>query len=163
MCCGSGAIAAAIAAALPGAEIHAADSDPTAVACARRNLAGQGDVTVGDLFEALPGSLRGRVTLLVANAPYVPTSALASMPREAREREPRTALDGGADGTALHRRIASEAPRWLAPGGYLLIEAARAQAPVTARHMEEFGLDADVVTDDEYGATVVVGRRLADA
>ncbi len=163
MCCGSGAIAAAISAALPGAEIHAADSDPTAVACARRNLAGRGAAAVGDLFEALPVSLRGRVTLLVANAPYVPTGEIASMPVEAREHEPRAALDGGEDGTALHRRIASAAPRWLTPGGYLFIEAGRAQASTTVRHMEEYGLATRVVTDDEYGATVVVGRRPAGA
>lgn len=79
-------------------DLHAADADPVATACAAANLAGIGTVHTGDLFAALPGRLRGRVDVLVANTPYVPSGAIASMPPEARDHEPRAALDGGADG-----------------------------------------------------------------
>jgi release factor glutamine methyltransferase len=85
LCCGTGAIGAAIAAAVPGVEVHAADVDPAAVACARRNLP---RVYQGDLYAALPERLRGRVDLLVVNAPYVPTAAIATMPPEAATTSP---------------------------------------------------------------------------
>ncbi|MDT7748309.1 MAG: release factor glutamine methyltransferase, partial [Pseudonocardiales bacterium] len=117
LCCGSGAVGAALAATVERAEIHAVDIDPAAVLCARRNLAG-GQVYEGDLYEPLPDALRGRVDVLVANAPYVPTEAIGLMPPEARVHEPRVALDGGSDGLDVQRRVTAEAPRWLASGGY---------------------------------------------
>ncbi|WP_308123391.1 putative protein N(5)-glutamine methyltransferase [Modestobacter marinus] len=158
LCCGSGAVAAAVAAAVPGVAVHAADLDPVAVAVARRNLA-SGAVHQGDLFDALPAELRGRVAVLTANAPYVPTAAIGLMPPEARDHEPRTALDGGVDGVDLHRRIAAGAPAWLAPGGVLLVETSERQAPATAAAMTATGLRAEVVRDDELDATVAVGTR----
>jgi release factor glutamine methyltransferase len=136
----------------------ATDLDPAALRCAEANLAGTGArVLAGDLFSALPAEMVGRVSLVAANAPYVPSSAIATMPREARDHERRAALDGGADGSDLHRRICAEAPRWLAPGGYLVIEAGRAQATTTARLMADAGLSATVVEDDGLDATVVIG------
>ncbi|MGH3429212.1 MAG: putative protein N(5)-glutamine methyltransferase, partial [Mycobacteriales bacterium] len=67
LCCGSGALGAALAARCPGMELHAADIDPVAVRCARRNIAPRGGATyVGDLFDPLPASLRGRVDVLLA-------------------------------------------------------------------------------------------------
>jgi len=102
LCCGSGALGGALVAAAGGAdrvELHAVDIDPAAVRCARRNLTGAGGrVYQGDLCEPLPATLRGRVDLLVANVPYVPTEAIGMLPPEARLHEPRVALDGGADG-----------------------------------------------------------------
>lgn len=159
LCCGSGAIAAAILAWMPSAEVYATDVDPAAVECARVNveLAG-GHVFAGDLFDALPRKLEGRVSVVAANAPYVPTEAIAMMPPEARDYEHRIALDGGADGTDLHRRIAAEARAWLAPGGHLLIEAGRDQAVATASYMAKAGFNVRVVEDDEYDATVVIGE-----
>ncbi|HEX7589936.1 MAG TPA: putative protein N(5)-glutamine methyltransferase [Demequinaceae bacterium] len=158
LCCGSGAIAVAIRALAPSAEVYATDVDPAAVECARRNVEPTGGrVFQGDLFDALPAGLRGRVFVVVANAPYVPTEAIAFMPLEARDHEHRIALDGGSDGTELHRRIAAEAPAWLARGGHLLIESSRAQGPTTARHMADAGLAVRVVEDDECDATVVIG------
>jgi release factor glutamine methyltransferase len=121
LCCGSGALAAAVAAAVPGVEVHAADVEPAAVRCARRNLPGA-QVHEGDLFEPLPPELRGRVDVLVANVPYVPTGEVALMPPEARDHEPRRALDGGGDGLDVLRRLAAETGDWLAPGGALLSE-----------------------------------------
>ncbi len=133
LCCGSGAIALVLARRLTAATVHAADLDEASVACARGNLRGLGTVWQGDLFAALPVDLRGRVDVLAVNAPYVPTAAIALMPREARTYEPRGALDGGPDGLALHRRVAAEASAWLAPAGHLLLECSAAQAPLTAR------------------------------
>ena len=159
LCCGSGAIAAAILARVPSAEVYATDLDSAAVTCARVNLETLGGrVLTGDLFGALPPELRGRVAIVVANAPYVPTDEIPTMPPEARDHEPRIALDGGLDGTEVHRRIAEEAPAWLAPGGHLLIESGRAQAATTARHMAAAGFAVTIVEDDELDATVVVGR-----
>lgn len=98
LCCGSGALGAALAATLDGIELHATDVEPAAVRCARRNVADTGRVYEGDLFEPLPGSLRGRVEILLANVPYVPTEDVELLPPEARIHEPRVALDG--EGTA---------------------------------------------------------------
>jgi release factor glutamine methyltransferase len=158
LCCGSGAVGLAVADALGPVELHAADVDAAAVRCAGRNLAPVGgSVHRGDLYAALPAGVRGRVDLLVANAPYVPSAAVALMPPEARDHEPRTALDGGPDGTDLQRRVAAGARPWLAPGGTLLVETSARQAPLTAGAVEAGGLRATVVRDDERDATVVVG------
>jgi release factor glutamine methyltransferase len=158
LCCGSGAVGAAVAAAVPGIELHAADVDPAAVACARRNLP-DAAVHAGDLFAALPSALRGRIDVLVANAPYVPTAAIGLMPPEARDHEPAVALDGGGDGLAVLRRIVAEAPEWLAPGGALLFETSTAQAADAVAAVRAAELAPLVVTDADRGATVVVGSR----
>ena len=82
LCCGSGAVGAALGAALDRVELYAVDLDPAAVRCARRNLAAAGgQAYVGDLYEPLPAALRGRVDILVANAPYVPTRRSGCCPR----------------------------------------------------------------------------------
>lgn len=157
LCCGSGAIAAVLAAAGAGA-VYAADIDPVAVACARRNLASYGAVvTAADLYDALPETLAGRIDILAANVPYVPTDEIALMPPEARDHEPAATLDGGADGLDLLRRVAADAPRWLAPGGSLLTETSERQAPYALEILAAAGLDPRLVTDDDLGATVAIG------
>lgn len=158
LCCGAGALGLAIAAAVDGVELHAADIEPAAVKCARRNLAGHGSVYEGDLYEPLPDALRGRVDILVVNAPYVPTDEIAMMPPEARDHEPLVALDGGSDGVDVHRRVAAGARRWLAPGGHLLIETSAHQAPLTAAAMADHGLVPEVMTSEEHYCTVVIGK-----
>jgi release factor glutamine methyltransferase len=158
LCCGSGAVGAALAAALGRAELHASDIDPAAVRCARRNLAPfAGRVYEGDLYRPLPAALRGRVGILLANAPYVPTGGLALLPPEARIYEPRVALDGGGDGLGVLRRVSAGAPEWLAPGGHLLVEASQAQAAAVAAAMTGDGLAARVAHCGELHATVVIG------
>ncbi|MQA36038.1 putative protein N(5)-glutamine methyltransferase [Modestobacter roseus] len=160
LCCGTGAVGMAVAVAVGGVRLHAADLDPAAVACARRNLAPLGAwVGEGDLFDALPWSLHGQVDVLVVNAPYVPTDAVELMPREAREHEARLALDGGTDGVAVHRRVAAGAAGWLSVGGALLIETGAEQAPATATAVAAGGLQTVVRRDDDLDATVVVGTR----
>jgi release factor glutamine methyltransferase len=161
LCCGSGAVGVAVAAGLSShgpVELHAADVEPAAVQCARGNVtAVGGTVHQGDLYDALPPGLAGRVAVLVVNAPYVPTGEIAMMPPEARLHEPLVALDGGPDGVMIHRRVAAAAPDWLAPGGCLLIETSERQAPQTAAAMTAAGLTAVVSTDEELDATVVIG------
>ena len=160
LCCGTGAVGLAVATRVQGAVIHASDVDPAAVANARRTLAPVGGtVWEGDLFAPLPSELLGRCTVIAANAPYVPSDRIADMPREARDFEPRIALDGGGDGLDLHRRVAAAAVAWLAPGGAVLIETGRTQAAWTALLLEQAGLGASVVSDDEIDGTVAIGRR----
>jgi release factor glutamine methyltransferase len=158
LCCGSGALGAALSAAVPGLELTAADVDPAAVDCARQNLPGA-RVHEGDLFAALPPALCGRIDVLVANVPYVPTDAIARMPPEARDHEPRTALDGGPDGLDVARRVVAAAPEWLAAGGSVLFETSEEQTAAALAAVRAAGLAGRVVTDDERGATVVVGTR----
>lgn len=160
LCCGSGAVGAAITAALPGVDLHATDVDPVAVRCARRNLLPVGgQVHQGDLYDPLPARLRGRVDLLVVNAPYVPTDAVALMPPEARDHEPRQALDGGPDGLDVQRRVAAGAGGWLAAGGGLLLETSERQAAGSAGLVAGGGLVPAVIRSDELDATVVIGTR----
>jgi release factor glutamine methyltransferase len=159
LCCGSGAVGAALVAALDRAELHAVDLDPVAVRCARRNLAaGGGQVYEGDLYQPLPLRLRGRVDVLVANAPYVPTEAIGLLPAEARLHEPRVALDGGADGLDVLRRVAAAAPRWLAPGGHLLVETSGPQMRQTVDIVARTGLIPRAAGCDEPDATVVIAE-----
>ena len=158
LCCGTGAVGAAIDAALGGVELYASDVEPAAVRCARRNLEPLGGrVFDGDLYEPLPASLRGRVDLLVVNAPYVPTDAIALMPPEARDHEPRVTLDGGADGVDIQLRVAAGAAEWLAPGGHLLIETSVDQAPLTVDAFRRGGLTAGVRRAEDVDGTVVIG------
>ncbi len=159
LCCGCGAVGLAVATTVAGVELHAADVDPVAVACAGANLgAVGGTVHVGDLDAPLPARLRGRVDVLAANAPYVPTAEIALMPPEARDHEPSVALDGGGDGLDVARRVIAAARGWLAPGGHVLVETSRRQAPSLAAAVTAAGLAPRVVTDDDLGGTVVIGR-----
>jgi release factor glutamine methyltransferase len=158
LCCGSGAIGAALVAGRAGLELHAVDIDPAAVRCARRNLEpARGQVHAGDLYEPLPAALRGRVDLLVANVPYVPSGEIPLLPREARLHEPRVALDGGEDGLDVLRRVAAGAPVWLAPGGHLLTESSEQQASPAAEILAAGGLVPETVHDPDLEATVVIG------
>ncbi|MCU6479936.1 putative protein N(5)-glutamine methyltransferase [Arthrobacter sp. A2-55] len=159
LCCGSGAVGTALAAALPGVGVHAADIDPAAAACAMENLAPYGGrVHCGDLFSPLPEDFRHSFMAIVANAPYVPEDDIAFMPPEARLHEPGAALNGGPDGLALHRRIAAEAPGWLQPGGWLLLETSARQATRTLGILEQGGFSATAAHSGEVDGTVVAGQ-----
>ncbi|MGH8829136.1 MAG: putative protein N(5)-glutamine methyltransferase, partial [Jiangellaceae bacterium] len=135
---------------------------PAAVRCARRNVADAGgQVYEGDLYEPLPATLRGRVDVLLANVPYVPTAEVGLLPPEARLHEPRLALDGGPDGLDLLRRVTAVAPLWLAPGGCLLFETSERQASQAVEAVARDGLIARAVSSDDADATVVIGTRPA--
>ncbi|MFI9503032.1 putative protein N(5)-glutamine methyltransferase [Nocardia sp. NPDC052566] len=164
MCCGSGALGLAVATTLLAEgvplELAAADIEPAAVDCARRNLAPLGaPVYQGDLFEALPPELRGRIDILLANVPYVPTEMIAHMPPEARDHEPHVTLDGGVDGLDVFRRVVTAASAWLAPGGHLLVESSEAQAPFAAAALTDHGFTPRIAESDEHYATIVIGSR----
>lgn len=160
LCCGTGAVAVAIAALADPGELHAADLDPAAVACARTNVEPVGGaVWEGDLTDALPTRLAGSVQVLAVNAPYVPTGEIATMPPEARDHEARLALDGGPDGLDVHRRVAAVASRWLADGGAVLIETSEAQAAATAALLVAGGLTVSVEHDDDVDGTVAIGWK----
>ncbi len=159
LACGSGAVGVAVAALVDGVTLYAVDIDPAAVRCARRNLAPLGGhVYAGDLYDPLPVRLRGLVDVLVANVPYVPTEAVDLLPPEARIHEPLVALDGGADGLDVLRRVAAGARDWLAHGGHLLLETGADQAGAALDALAAAGLTPAVDTDEELHATVVVGR-----
>jgi release factor glutamine methyltransferase len=173
LCCGTGALGLAVAAKLvstglggagqggagqSGGGLHAADLDPDAVACARRNVEPTGGhVYEGDLFTPLPAGLRGRVITLICNAPYVPTTDIPFLPSEARDYEHRVALDGGDDGLAVLRRAAAEAPEWLAPGGHMLVETSERQSALMAGVMASAGLAPRVHECEDSGSVVVTG------
>jgi release factor glutamine methyltransferase len=157
LCCGAAAIGAALLLEPGGIDLYAVDLEPAAVAFARRNVAVRQQVYRGDLLTPLPAGLRGRVQVIVANAPYVPTEAIALMPPEARLFEPVVALDGGSDGLAVQRRVIADAGGWLAPGGHLVIETSRRQCDGTAAAMAEHGFITRTVRDDDLDGTAVVG------
>ncbi|WP_245171834.1 putative protein N(5)-glutamine methyltransferase [Streptomyces decoyicus] len=160
LCCGSGAVGTVLAAALGRVELYAADIEPAAVRCARRNITpAGGEVHEGDLFDALPARLRGRIDILVANVPYVPSEEVGLLPPEAREYEPLVALDGGADGLDVLRRVTAAALQWLAPGGHLLVETSERQAPQAVEAFTRNGLLPRVADSDELYATIVIGTR----
>jgi release factor glutamine methyltransferase len=160
LCCGSGALGAVLAAVMKRVELYAVDIDPLAVHNARRNIpADDGFVYEGDLFSPLPVRLRGRINILIANAPYVPTDAIRLLPQEARIHEPQVALDGGADGLDVQRRIVAEAPLWLAEDGYLLMETSARQAPLTEELFARHGLQPERIQSEERDATVIIGTR----
>lgn len=151
LCTGSGAVACALALARPELQVWAVERSPAAAAWARRNVARHGldgrvHVVEGDLVAPLQGrGLERRCSLVVANPPYIPSPALAGLPREVRAYEPVEALDGGLDGLAVVRRIVAAAPTLLRPGGVLLLEIGHDQAERLRRLL---------AADGRYGAPV---------
>ena len=125
---GSGAIAAALAAHLPAAEIHATDLDPNALTYARRNAARYGfTVHEGDWWDALPPALRGTVDLSVAYLPHVPTTRLDEIPGDYRTHEPDLSVAGGPDGLDPLRAVLATMDDWLSPDGILVTLVAEEQ------------------------------------
>jgi release factor glutamine methyltransferase len=159
LCCGSGAIGAALARVIRPREVHAVDIDPHAIACAEVNLTDlEARVYVGDLLSPLPRSLRGRVDVLVASPPYVPAAAIAALPAEARLHEPRSALDGGQDGLGLLRRIVASAPGWLTRTGWMFLETSADQAEPLAETALGHGWSAVIHRCEERESTVVAAQ-----
>lgn len=157
LCTGSGAVAAWLATAVPSATVLAVDVDPAAVACARSNGV---DARIGDLDEPLPHDLRRRVHVLTAVVPYVPTAALPFLPRDVVSFEPRRALDGGDRGLAVLTDVVALSPRWLCPGGWLLLELGGDQAGAVTAAMSASGFaDVAVLQDGDGDDRAVEGRR----
>jgi release factor glutamine methyltransferase len=148
LCTGSGAIAAFLSHQRPGARVMATDVAARAVACAVANGV---DVYRGDLFEPLPASLRGNVDVVVSVVPYVPTPALALLPRDTLDFEPPLSYDGGPDGTRVLRRLMRDSRRFLRPGGALLLEIGGDQADALRAELGGLGFVDVVVLVDEDG------------
>jgi release factor glutamine methyltransferase len=161
VCAGSGAIACFLAAEVPEARVLATELDPGALAWARGNAERYGvELLAGDLDAPLPPELAGRVDVLCANVPYVPTGAIATLPTDVRDHEPRLALDGGPDGLDVLRRLAPRAPHWLAPGGALLCEIGEDQTDEAAAILTGAGLADVAVHPDLAGRDrVLEGTR----
>lgn len=159
LCTGAGAIAAVLNAHRPRSSVFATDIDPVAVACARGNGV---DALAGDLDAPLPADLRGKVDLITAVVPYVPTEELHLLPRDTLEFEPRAALDGGPGGSLLLARVIDRGPEWLKTGGLLFLEIGGDQAEPTGAAMESCGFVVeDVLTDDEGDDRAILGRLRA--
>jgi release factor glutamine methyltransferase len=149
LCTGSGAIANVLASAHPAALVVASDVDEHAVACARANGV---EAYCGDLFDAFPASLHlgGRVDLVVAVVPYVPSPALALLQRDTLAFESTLSYDGGPDGTAVLARVLAECPRFLRPGGVVLLELGGDEADLLEGELARLGyVDAAVLLDDD--------------
>jgi release factor glutamine methyltransferase len=161
LCTGSGAIACFLAAEVPGARVLATELDPGALAWAAGNAERYGvELLAGDLDAPLPAELAGRVAVLCANVPYVPSAAIATLPTDVRDHEPRLALDGGPDGLDVLRRLAPRATRWLAPGGRLYCEIGEDQAKAAAALLAQAGLADVAIHQDLVGRDrIVEGTR----
>lgn len=152
LCAGCGPLAAVMAAARPGARVLATDVDERAVACAAANGL---EAVAGDLTAGLPDGLAGRVDVVAAVVPYVPTRELALLPRDVTAFEPRQALDGGADGTDLLVRAIRASARLLRPGGSLLLELGGDEGALLTAELGAAGFgDVQVVTDEDRDLAV---------
>jgi release factor glutamine methyltransferase len=156
LCTGSGAIARTLTTNRPGARVVAADIDERAVACAAANGV---EVYHGDLFAPLPYALQGRVDVVVGVVPYVPTPALPMLQRDTFAFESTLSYDGGPDGTDILRRVLRESPRFLRPGGALLLELGGEQADALRPDLARLGyIEVSVLVDDEGNVRGIESR-----
>ena len=155
LCTGAGAVAIHCMAAVPAVLVVGVDCDPRAARCARRNGV---RTVVGDLGASLAARCADVVT---AVSPYVPTAALAYLPADVQRHEPRTALDGGADGLDVVRRVVADAARLLRPGGWLLAELGADQDVLLHPFLEEHGFGTVTPWRDGEGDLRGVSARAA--
>ncbi|HEV1998730.1 MAG TPA: HemK/PrmC family methyltransferase [Candidatus Dormibacteraeota bacterium] len=159
---GSGAIARILAERVNDCHVWALEVDEAALRWARMNTAEAKNVTVleSDLFDALPAPLAGRVDLVIGSLPYVPSGELAALPRDYREHEPMTALDGGRDCLGVDLRALRDALAWLRPGGRVLLELGHRQGnPLVGEALQLGYRDARAQLDDEGDDLFLEGRR----
>ena len=148
LCCGSGCLGIAVRRKCPGSRCTLTDLSPKALSFARANaerLAPDCRILAGDLFEPVRDA---KFDLILSNPPYIPSGACETLQPEVT-REPRGALDGGADGLDFYRRIAREAPAHLKPGGLLLLEIGFGQAEDVESLLRAHGLRA-VKTEKDF-------------
>lgn len=164
---GSGALALALAAELPAAEVWATDASPAALAVARANLAAIGPSAAsrvrfaeGMWYEALPARLRGRLRVIVSNPPYVTEAEFAALPAEVRDHEPTGALVAGPTGRESLEHLVAGGLDWLEPGGALVLELAPDQAGPLSAAAGAAGYEGVAVHRDLAGRErVLVARR----
>jgi release factor glutamine methyltransferase len=147
LCTGCGAIAGILRNAHRAARVMATDVDPRAVACARANGV---EAYCGDLFAPLPPPLEGNVDLVVGVVPYVPTLGLPLLQRDTLTFESTLSYDGGPEGTDILRRVVRVSPRYLRPGGVVLVELGGKEADALRGDLVQLGYaDVVVLFDDE--------------
>lgn len=162
--CGTGCVALSIAQERPAARVVATDISPVAVALARRNcdalsLGERVDIREGDLVAPAMPDGRGAFDVLVSNPPYIPTEVMATLPREVADFEPSLALDGGADGLDVFRRLVAAAPAVLRPGGLLACELHETALDDAADICRRSGMrDVRVVEDLAHRPRIVLAR-----
>jgi len=171
MCCGSGAIAVAMAKALPDAYVTACDCSEEALTTAQRNavrneVASRVSFKKTDMFEVekeegrLP--LDGSFDMIVSNPPYIPSGVIGTLQTEVREHEPMLALDGGADGLDFYRIIARDAGSHLNKNGMLIMEIGHDQGKAVSGLLADTGMYSDIeVHHDLAGHERIVCCRLA--
>jgi release factor glutamine methyltransferase len=164
LCTGSGCVAIAFAKERPTWRVTAVDLSPDAASVARENVQRAGvvhnlAVLEGDLFAPVPAD--ARFDLITANPPYIPSGDIAGLDADVRDFEPRLALDGGADGLQVTRRLIAEAGRYLTPGGLLALEGGFDQAPAVAELLGNAGFSQIARARDLAGIERVVSGRKA--
>ncbi len=167
VCTGSGCIALAIANEHPSATVWASDLSPVAVEVAAENAARLGlaeRVTVreGDLLDALPAELAGTLHAIVSNPPYIPSADVPDLPAEVAGFEPHLALDGGADGLDVYRRLLAQSVLWLAPEGVLAVELDERRVGDAAEEAKQWYEKVRVVEDLTGRDRVVVATGIRD-
>jgi len=155
LCTGSGCVACSIASEDASAIVYAVDICESAVRLARENANRLGldtrvTVLCGDLFAPLPSELEGSVDMVLANPPYIPSADVLALPVEVRDFEPNLALDGGADGLVVARRIIEGAARWIRPGGMLAMELDEFRTQDAIEAMEKW-FEGSRIRDDLVG------------
>ena len=159
---GSGAIALAVADERPDARVYGTESSQEALDWAERNrqkLSSPAAMLLGDLFDALPSDLRGRLDVIVSNPPYIADRERAVLPKDVIEHEPHVALFAGPDGSFVIERILRDAPLWLKPGGWLLLEISPHLQTLVPRLFRDAGYEAVSVYEDLAGRPRVVEGR----
>lgn len=160
---GTGCIAISVLTQSPSATAVAVDLSEEALEMARQN-AGRHGVT--KRFEARRGSwfdplqVGEDFDVVVSNPPYIEHDAIAMLPTEVRDHDPRAALDGGEDGLDGYRTILGEAPHWLRPGGAVVVEIGAAQGPAVSALFRAEGF-ADVTLEKDLAGLdrVVFGHH----
>jgi len=159
LCTGSGNLALALKHEFRRAKVYGTDDSPEALSLAAENEVLTGlevEWCAGDLFAALPGDLRRKVDLLVANPPYLAEAEAAALPTDVREHEPRRALIAGPRGDETVKRIAEGAADWLIPGGIIACEISEFQQESIARMFRRYA--GKVLSDLTGRPRFVIGR-----
>lgn len=162
VCTGSGAIALSVADERPDARVVATELSPAASQWAGSNRDALGlrvELRRGDLFEPLPSELAGRVDVVVSNPPYVDPGERPMLPRDVVDHEPPEGLFAPGEGTSVISRIASGAPAWLRPDGWLVLEMGETQGNAVRGILETHGFADVVVAPDLAGRDRIAEAR----
>jgi release factor glutamine methyltransferase len=167
---GTGCIAIALATKCPQARLTALEVSADAMGLAQANAAQHGvseriTFLLGDGFAALAGAATPapdqppRFDLIISNPPYIASEEIATLEPEVRNFDPRTALDGGADGLDFYRTLAAQAGRWLTPGGKIMLEFGDGQAPAIKTLFEQQNWIVEAVQEDySQRARILIAR-----